>query len=204
MADSFPTSRLESFSDGVIAVIITIMVLELHVPAQQGVAGFMQVLPTIGVYALSFTFVAIYWVNHHLLLHRIHAASPRILWANLVWLFCLSLLPFLTAYVSEKRDDSFSVALYAASLLLTGFGFMLLRVAVMTRQRAEGTIEHTDLALQMKHWGSLATYTAAIPLAYWRPTLVLCLIGCVTAMWVLPALGVERCEENVNHSPHKH
>jgi uncharacterized membrane protein len=204
MDDSFSPSRLEAFSDGVIAVIITIMVLELHVPAQHGLAGFMQVLPTIGVYALSFTFVGIFWVNHHLLIHRIREASPRILWANLVWLFCLSLLPFLTAYVSDERYDSFSVALYAASLVVTGMGFMLLRLAVMARQRAEGTIEHSDLALLTKHWGSVAIYVIAIPVAYWHATYALYLIGLVTAIWIIPTLGVERCEETAKHHPHKH
>jgi uncharacterized membrane protein len=203
MAASFPTSRLEAFSDGVIAVIITIMVLELHVPTLHGLAGFMQILPTIGVYALSFTFVGIFWVNHHLLIDRIREASPRILWANLVWLFCLSLLPFLTAYVSEEHYDSFSVVLYAASLVVTGMGFMLLRLAVMARQRAEGTIEHADLALLTKHWGSVAIYVVAIPVAYWHATYALYLIGAVTAIWIIPTLGVERCEESATTHPHK-
>jgi uncharacterized membrane protein len=202
MAESFSPSRLEAFSDGVIAVIITIMVLELHVPALHGLAGFMQVLPTIGVYALSFTFVGIFWVNHHLLIHRIHEASPRILWANLVWLFCLSLLPFLTSYVSEQHHDSFSVAIYSASLLVTALGFMLLRLAVLARQNAEGTVEHTDLAVLAKHWASVASYIIAILLAYWHPVLSLYLIGAVTSIWVIPTLGVERCEEHPANKPH--
>jgi uncharacterized membrane protein len=200
MASSFSPSRLEAFSDGVIAVIITIMVLELHIPAQHGLTGFMQVLPTIGVYALSFTFVGIFWVNHHELIHRISEASPRILWANLVWLFCLSLLPFLTSYVTQSHYDSFSVALYAASLLITGLGFMLLRLAVMARQRAEGTIEHTDFSILAKHWTSLALYIVAMPLAYWHANYSLYLIGAVTAIWIVPTLGVERCDPD----PHAH
>jgi uncharacterized membrane protein len=204
MPESFSTSRLEAFSDGVIAVIITIMVLELKVPAQHGMAGLLRVLPTIGVYALSFTFVGIFWVNHHLLLERIHAASPRILWANLVWLFFLSLLPFLTSYLIEKQHDSFSVAIYAVLLLLVGLGFMLLRLAVLARQRAEATVEHVDLTVLVKHWTSLAIYILAIPLAYWRSMLALYLIAAVTAIWVIPTLGTERCNEDAVHPPHLH
>lgn len=203
MAQSFSPSRLEAFSDGVIAVIITIMVLELKVPRPDGIAGLREVLPTLSVYALSFTFVGIYWVNHHLLLHRIRQASPRILWANLIWLFCLSLLPFFTAYVHEKQQDSFSVALYAASYLLTAFSFMLLRLAVGSRQHAEGTIAHTDQALRVKHWASLAIYLACVPLAYFHAVFVLYLIAAVTAIWIIPTLGVERCDENsTHHRPH--
>ena len=188
-------ARLEAFSDGVIAVIITIMVLELKVPREAGWAGLHSVAPTLGVYALSFTFVGIYWVNHHLLLHRIHEASPNILWANLIWLFCLSLLPFFTSYVLEKTEDDFSVAFYAASFLLVALAFMLLRIAITARQRAEGTFEHADLALQVKHWTSLAVYAIAVGIArFHHPIVTLGLIAAVTAMWIIPTLGVERCD----------
>jgi uncharacterized membrane protein len=195
MAATFSPSRLEAFSDGVIAVIITIMVLDLKIPHQDGILGLRTVAPTLGVYALSFTFVAIYWVNHHLLIHRLREASPRILWANLIWLFCLSLLPFFTSYVLDKREDNFSVAFYAGSLLMIAMTFMLLRLAVGSRQRAERTFQHTDAALQFKHWGSLAVYLLAIPLAYLSPLLSLIVIAAVTAMWIIPTLGVERCDE---------
>ena len=195
-------ARLEAFSDGVIAVIITIMVLELKVPHTDGLPGLREILPTLGVYALSFLFVGIYWVNHHLLVHRIREASPRVLWANLVWLFCLSLLPFFTAYVHDKNMDSFSVALYAASLMLTGFGFMLLRMTINARRRVEGTFEHADLAVELKHWGSLATYTACIPLTWFHPQLALGIIGLITFVWIVPTLGVERCDDRASHLPH--
>src|SRR6202789_983735 len=135
MSTTFSPSRLEAFSDGVIAVIITIMVLDLKIPLANGLPGLIAVAPGIAVYALSFAFVGIYWVNHHLMIHRIRQASPNILWANLIWLFCLSLLPFFTAYVHQKVEDSFSVAIYAASLFITGVGFMILRIAVSARQR---------------------------------------------------------------------
>jgi len=201
MSDTFSPSRLEAFSDGVIAVIITIMVLDLKVPLEKGLPGLLTVAPGIAVYALSFTFVGIYWVNHHLLIHRIRQASPNILWANLVWLFTLSLLPFFTAYVHQKADDSFSVAIYAASLFVTGLGFMLLRIAVSARQRAEGTLEHTDHAMQLKHWGSLAIYLLSVLLATHYPRITLGLIAAVTFLWVIPTLGVERCDEPSHSNP---
>jgi uncharacterized membrane protein len=202
MASTFSPGRLEAFSDGVIAVIITIMVLELKVPHLDGIAGFREVIPTLGVYALSFAFVGIYWVNHHLLIHGIREASPRVLWANLVWLFSLSLLPYFTEYVHDKHMDSFSVAIYAASLMLTGFGFMLLRMTTNARRHIEGTFQHTDLAAQIKHWGSLATYTLCVPLANRHPQLSLCLIGLVTLVWVIPTLGVERRDDTYLHQSH--
>jgi uncharacterized membrane protein len=194
MSDTFSSSRLEAFSDGVIAVIITIMVLDLKVPIKAGLPGLITVAPSIAVYALSFTFVGIYWVNHHLLIHRIRQVSPNILWANLVWLFALSLLPFFTAYVHQKSGDGFSVAIYAASLFVTGFSFMILRLTVSARQRAEGSLEHTDRAMQLKHWGSLAVYFISIPLATHHPVVTLGLIGALTLLWVIPTLGVEKCD----------
>jgi uncharacterized membrane protein len=202
MSDTFPPSRLEAFSDGVIAVIITIMVLEIKVPSEKGLSGFISIVPSIGVYALSFTFVGIYWVNvnHHLLLHRLRKASPNILWANLVWLFTLSLLPFFTAYVYQN-NDGFSVAIYAAELFITGLSFMLLRITISARQRADGTLEHIDRALQIKHWGSLAVYFISIPLATLYPLVSLGLIAAITLLWVIPSLGVERSDEPSHSDP---
>ena len=204
MAETFPPSRLESFSDGVIAVIITIMVLELHVPHEGGMAGFNSIAPILGVYALSFAFVGIYWVNHHLLVHGIRQASPRVLWGNLIFLFLLSLLPFFTAYVQEKHRDSFSVALYAASLVLTGLGFMLLRRTINDRRRVEGTMVHIDRAVEVKHWGSVAAYLGCIALAFWWPQVALGIIGLNTLVWVIPTLGVEKCDDRGGHQLDSH
>lgn len=202
MAHTFPPSRFEAFSDGVIAVIITIMVLELKVPHEDGMAGLRAVAPILGIYALSFAFVGIYWVNHHLLVHRLREVSPRVLWANLIWLFCLSLLPYFTSYVLAKRVDSFSVAIYAASLALTAFGFRLLRKTIEDRRRAEGTFERAPLAVEIKWWGSLASYVVAIPLAYWHALLALGIIGTVALVWVVPTLGVEGFADGAQHPPH--
>ncbi len=196
MAQTFTTARIEAFSDGVIAVIITIMVLELKVPPANGVTGLRSIAPTLGVYALSYAFVGIYWINHHTLLHRIEQSTPRILRANLVWLFFLSLLPFFTAYVLEKREDTFSVALYAGSLLATGFSFFALRLGVNARQRREGRFEREDGAMQRKHWISMTVYIIAVPLAFFMPVLALYLMGAVTLMWIVPTFGVEHLHDN--------
>src|SRR6202453_2355107 len=184
-------ARLEAFSDGVIAVIITIMVLELKVPHQDGILGLYAVLPTLCVYAISFAFTGIYWINHHHLVHRTEEADELVLYANLFFLFWLSLLPFYTSYVLEKKIDSFSVALYAASMLITGFSFMLLRIAIGRRLSLAGKLETQDTTVQHKHWMSLLTYVTAIPLAFYHPHVALGLCGLVTVIWVTPTVGVK-------------
>ena len=198
MANTFTTARVEAFSDGVIAVIITIMVLELKVPGAgvNGFAGIRAIAPTLAVYALSYAFVGIYWINHHLLLHRVEQSTPRLLQSNLVWLFFLSLLPFLTAYVLEKHEDSFSVALYSVDLLITGFAFMLLRLAINAQQQAEGSLEKEDRAMQIKHWISIVVYSAGIPLAFFLPVVTLYLIAAVNSLWIAPDFGTRHLGED--------
>ena len=185
------TSRLEAFSDGVIAVIITIMVLELKVPRANGIAGLRAILPTLLVYLLSFSFTAIYWINHHQLVGRIEEVDARILYSNLVFLFSLSLLPFFTSWVLEKDLDAFSVILYAISLVATGTGFLLLRLAVMRRLRLKHQLLAADIYAQRKHWISIALYTASLPAAFFHPSIALGCDAIVTIMWILPGLGTK-------------
>jgi TMEM175 potassium channel family protein len=192
-------ARLEAFSDGVIAVIITIMVLELKLPHQDGLDGLRAVLPTLGLYLISFAFVGIYWINHHHLVHRTEEADELILYANLGFLFCLSLLPFFTSYVLEKKMDSFSVAFYIASMILTGFSFLLLRLAIGRRLRHAGRFEAEDKAVERKNWLSLFIYVMAIPLAFQHPHMALGLVAFVTIIWVTPTTGIKPREE---HPPH--
>ena len=184
-------ARLEAFSDGVIAVIITIMVLELKVPHQDGIDGLYAVLPTLAVYAISFAFTGIYWINHHHLVHRTEEADELVLYANLFFLFCLSLLPFLTSYVLEKKMDSFSVALYASSMVVTGFSFLLLRLAIARRLRLAGKLETQDTSVQRKHLYSLFTYLVAIPAAFYHPHVAFGLCAFVTVIWITPTAGVK-------------
>ncbi len=189
---SASTARLEAFSDGVIAVIITIMVLELKVPHQDGVAGVYAVFPILLIYLLSFAFTGIYWINHQHLLERIESADHVILYANLGFLFCLSLLPFFTSYVIEKRIDSFAVSLYAVSMLVTGFSFFLLRLAIHRNLRLSGNLERSDTAERGKHLASLALYLMAVPLAYFNPEVAMFVIALVTLVWIIPSLAVTK------------
>ncbi len=186
------TARLEAFSDGVIAVIITIMVLELKVPHADGLIGLRAVLPTLGIYALSFSFTGVYWINHHHLVHRTDEADHAILYANLAFLFALSLLPFFTSYLLEKQIDSFSVILYIVAMMAVGFTFMLLRFAIMKRLHLRGSLQQEDFVGNAKHWTSLAIYVLSIPLAFYHSYWALGLVVLVMAIWIYPTAHVIR------------
>jgi uncharacterized membrane protein len=192
----FRTTRLEAFSDGVLAVIITIMVLELKVPREDGLRGLLSIAPILFVYLLSFSFTAIYWVNHHHLVRRVEECDHRVLYANLSFLFAASLLPFFTNYVIEKHSDSFSVALYAASMIFTAFCFFLLRLAIERLLKQSGDLLHEDMATQHKHIASLVLYVAAIPLAHFHPYIALGAITLVTVIWIIPTATVEPCADD--------
>lgn len=177
---SLSPARLEAFSDGVIAVIITIMVLELKVPGQDGLAGLRSVLPTIILYLLTFVQIGIYWVNHHYLVDEVETVSHGILWANLAFLFCLSLFPFATDWIGLKGLSSFTTALYSAVCILPGLGYMLLWSQIRNQSEAPA---HSSWGKQMT---SVVLYLAAIPVAYVRPMASLVLIGVVAVLWLLP------------------
>jgi uncharacterized membrane protein len=173
-------ARLEAFSDGVIAVIITIMVLELKVPSLDGVAGLRAVLPTLTLYLLSFLQVGIYWVNHHYLLDEAETVTHGTLWANLIFLFCLSLFPFATDWVGEKHLSPFATALYAGVSILPGVSYAALWLSI---RKKSSMPPHAT-------WGkmiaSTSLYTLAIPVAFYKPMMALGLIGIVAVMWLLP------------------
>jgi uncharacterized membrane protein len=173
-------ARLEAFSDGVIAVLITIMVLELKVPGPDGVAGLRAVLPTIFLYLLTFVQIGIYWVNHHYLVEELETVSHGILWANLVFLFCLSLFPFATLWIGVKGLTSFNTALYAAVSIFPGLGYMALWTQVRARSAAPA---HATWGKQI---ASVLLYLAAIPMAWFRPAASLALIAIVALLWLLP------------------
>jgi uncharacterized membrane protein len=173
-------ARLEAFSDGVIAVIITIMVLELKVPGPDGLAGLRAVMPTVFLYLLTFIQIGIYWVNHHYLVDEVETVSHGILWANLVFLFCLSLFPFATDWIGIKGLSSFTTALYAAVSIFPGLGYMALWSQI---QKQRSTPSHASWGKQI---ASVSLYLTAIPVAYYRPAASLALIGIVAILWLLP------------------
>jgi uncharacterized membrane protein len=190
-------SRLESFSDGVIAVIITIMVLEFKSPQEAGPRAFLiAVVPTLCVYLLSFTYTGIYWINHNHLVHRLKHVDAPILYANLLLLFCLSLLPFATSYVLSEKLNSFSVAIYAGELLLSGLAFVVLSASVTRHFHHTGTANPAKLATQKaearKSFLSLGLYVLAVPLAYWHPSLAVVGLAVGTLLWIVPGFMLPR------------
>jgi uncharacterized membrane protein len=194
--------RLESFSDGVIAVIITIMVLEFKLPQEPGPKAFMiRVIPTLAVYLLSFTYTGIYWINHHHLVNRLKRVDAPILYANLLLLFCLSLLPFATSYVLNEKFNSFSVAVYAGELFLSGLGFVVLSAAVTRHFHRTGTANPVKLATQKaekrKAFLSLALYALAVPLAYWHPSIAVAGLALGTLLWIVPGFMLPASRHSV-------
>ena len=191
------SSRLEAFSDGVIAVIITIMVLELHVPRDDGWGGLWSILPRLGVYLLSFLMVGIYWINHHELIRRVETISFGILWANLIFLFSLSLVPYFVDYLDEKHFSSFTTMLYQATMILAGATFFFLRWEVMRKQMQTGSLRHADESELWKHIVSMCLYFISLAVAFYRPWISLAINGLVTAIWFVPQIGARHNEDEV-------
>jgi uncharacterized membrane protein len=178
--------RLEAFSDGVIAILITIMVLELRVPASHEPAALLGLWPVFLSYLLSFLVIAIYWVNHHGLFHRCREVSNAVLWTNIAFLFCISLIPFATAYMGENRFTPFATALYAASLLLAGVSFVPMRHAVERQLAHDPDYSRVGRRAALKNYISIALYAASVPLAFVHPTITLAICYLVAAIYFLP------------------
>jgi uncharacterized membrane protein len=160
------TNRLEAFSDGVIAVIITIMVLELRVPRDTTLASLRGVLPQFLSYLLSFVVVAIMWVNHHHMLHSARRADARLLWSNNTLLFWMSLVPFVTAYMGNHPRDPRAVALYGVVLTLCSLSFALLRSAIVQHHRENPEMVRYHRRIQFKNLYSMFLYAGSAPLAF--------------------------------------
>jgi uncharacterized membrane protein len=160
------TSRMEAFSDGVIAVIITIMVLELKPPHGQALTDLRSVAPSLLVYALSFMAVAIMWVNHHHLLNKALRANPALLWANNGLLFWMSLIPFVTANLGENHAAPLAVACYAMVFALTSAAFLLLQITIDRQDRANPARRREFLWMKRKAIFSTVCYAASVGLAF--------------------------------------
>jgi uncharacterized membrane protein len=180
--EQLSTARMEAFSDGVIAVIITIMVLELHVPAEHlsNLDGLRAILPTLFIYLLSFAQVGIYWVNHHYLVDDADSVTHGMLWANLAFLFCLSLFPFGARWVGERGISSFSVALYASISVLPALAWNILSSIICRRSGA------TSVDSPIKVFGASALYIGAIPVAFLSPYAALAMLIAVAIVWLTP------------------
>jgi uncharacterized membrane protein len=188
-------ARLEAFSDGVIAILITIMVLELKVPHGEDWAALKPLCPTFFSYALSFVFVGTYWNNHHHLLQLCTRINGRVMWANLHLLFWLSLIPFVTNWVAESHFASIPVAIYGAVQFASGLGYIVLQAALVG---AEGR-EHSQLAVALgkdrKGKTSLLLFIGGSLIAFWRPWISELFYVGVALMWFVPDRRIERQAE---------
>ncbi len=183
--------RLEAFSDGVFAVIITIMVLEMKVPAQSTLAALRHVVPVFLTYVVSFVYIGIYWNNHHHLLYASERVSGGILWANLHLLFWLSLVPFATAWVGVDVNAPTPIALYGAVLLCAGVAYYILE-QLLIRLHGEDSQLALAIGRDRKGLASVATYAVAIPLAFGHPRIACCLYILVAVMWLIPDRRIEK------------
>ena len=185
------SSRLEAFSDGVLAIIITIMVLELHAPHGASVAALREVLPAFVSYVLSFVYVGIYWNNHHHMLHVTKRVTGGILWANLHLLFWLSIVPFVTRWMGDNHFATLPMAIYGVVLLMSGVAYWLLQGAIIRSQGAHSVLARA-VGRDRKGHLSLVIYAIAIPLAFVSAALAGALYVAVAVIWLAPDSRIER------------
>jgi uncharacterized membrane protein len=190
--------RLEAFSDGVIAIIITIMVLEIHPPHGSDIALLREQLPAFGSYVLSFIYVGIYWNNHHHLLHAAERVGGSVLWANLHLLFWLSLTPFVSAWMGENSFAAWPMALYGCVLFMAGVAYYLLTRALLTQHSPSSALARA-VGNDLKGKISVVIYAAAIALSFVNSWLAFALYVSVAAMWLVPDRRIERELEKGHH-----
>ena len=183
--------RLEAFSDGVIAIIITIMVLELRPPEGSDWAALEPLVPVFFTYVLSFIYLGIYWNNHHHLLHASKVVNGRVLWANLFLLFWLSLVPFATGWMGENQFATMPVAIYGVTLLMPGIAYYTLQL-VLIRAQGPGSPLARALGRDIKGKVSPLLYVAAIGLAFVHPAIACAIYSLVAIMWFIPDRRIER------------
>jgi uncharacterized membrane protein len=183
-------SRLEAFSDGVIAILITIMVLDLKVPQGYDWGALRQELPIFLIYVLSFVFLGIYWNNHHHLLHATERINGAILWANLHLLFWLSLTPFVMRWMGENAFASMPTAIYGVVLLMSAIAYTILARTILRHEGPDSKLAQA-LGSDTKGNVSLALYASAIPLAFVRPWLADAIYVLVALIWLVPDRRIE-------------
>jgi uncharacterized membrane protein len=189
--------RLEAFSDGVIAIIITVMVLELKIPETGDFSSLRPLVPKFISYALSFVFVAIYWNNHHHFFHVVEYVNGKILWANMHLLFWLSLTPFVTGWMGENDFSRASVIAYGFVAVLAAFAYTFLTFAVVASQGASSRLK-AAIGSDRKSLISLLLYVIGIGVAFASPIVSVVLYGAVSAVWFIPDARIER---RVNELP---
>ncbi len=183
-------SRLEAFSDGVIAIIITIMVLELKVPHGEALADVLALAPVFLSYVLSFIYIGIYWNNHHHMLHTVKKVSGGILWANLHLLFWLSLIPFTTGWMGENHFGQWPVFFYALNLLMAGLAYFVLSRIIISVHGSESELGKA-VGADRKGQISMVGYVLAMALSVWSPLLAIVPCVLVALMWLVPDRRIE-------------
>jgi uncharacterized membrane protein len=184
-------NRLEAFSDGVIAIIITIMVLELKVPHGDGIDALAPLVPVLLSYVLSFIYVGIYWNNHHHMLHTCRRVTGPMLWANLHLLFWLSMFPFATGWMGENHFAATPAAFYGFVLLMAAIAYWVLQQLIIASQGADSLLQRA-VGRDWKGKMSPLIYAGAIPLAFWSQWAALALYVLVALVWLVPDRRIER------------
>lgn len=185
-------ARLEAFSDGVFAIIITIMVLEIKVPHGSEWKDLFELWSVLISYTLSFVYIGIYWVNHHHLMHTSRKISSALLWSNINLLFWLSLTPFATAWMGENHFQTNTVVVYASLMLLDGISFSILRTTIGKSQDKSSMVFRALEGLKLKEYISTAAYSSAIPLAFINTYISFGLFVFVAIIWIIPDQGIEK------------
>ncbi|HKW47718.1 MAG TPA: TMEM175 family protein [Gemmatimonadaceae bacterium] len=184
-------TRLEAFSDGVIAILITIMVLELHAPHGNDWSALGGSIPSLLTYLLSFVFLGIYWNNHHHMLQATEQINGATLWANLHLLFWLSLIPFATGWMDDSRNAAVPTAVYGIVLLLSAIAYTILLRTILAAHSGKNARLAEAIGSDRKGKLSLLFYVAAIPLAFVHPTISDALYVCVALIWLVPDTRIE-------------
>ncbi len=192
-------NRLEAFSDGVLAIIITLMVLEMKVPHGTDLQALKPVLPVFLTYVLSFIYVGIYWNNHHHLIKAAHKVSGGIMWANLHLLFWLSLFPFVTGWMGENHFTSVPSALYGAVLLFAAIAYFILQNRIIATEGCDSRLA-MSIGRDLKGKLSPILYATGIAVAWWEPWIAGSIYALVALMWLIPDRRIERALEQAGHS----
>jgi len=185
-------TRLEAFSDGVIAILITIMVLELKVPHGASWEALHPALETLATYALSFAVVGIYWVNHHHMLHTVRDVNGKIMWANLHLLFWLSLVAFVTAWVNETGFSNIAVAAYGVDMIMCAISYQILGRVIKKGHTLHPRLSEVLHRNGPKEWASTALYVSSVPLAFVEPAISCVIYVLVPLVWIMPNKEIEK------------
>ena len=185
-------TRIEAFSDGVIAIIITIMVLELKVPHETSLHALFHLTPVFLSYILSFILCGIYWGNHHHLLHTVTKVTSSIIWSNLHLLFWLSIIPFATAWMGENNFERITVSFYAVILMMCAVAYTILQRCIMANNPLTPKIKDALNKQAVKGYISLSAYILSIPLSFVHAGISALLFVFVAVIWIIPDKNIER------------